>query len=298
MRVFWTIVVFTLIIPFTDAAFEDVIPSPRAMAMGEVASTMDDGSLLIWNPSAASRVKGMEVLTSYLALYPGLELNLYSGERERLGYHLLTCSSSVGSNQGIGAGWLSFRSALYVENILSLAYSAEVRGRLRVGCALKLLNRGVRENEYTRVDPRLSGIELSRNAMTFDLGVTLRVKSLRLGMAIVNVYPSDIGFISRELIPLSIRIGVAHVGETYLQVGELRIRDGKVGFGFGFERRFFRDVLALRIGASDEMIGLGWGYELLLGGYNLGFDYAFAHPISQLRGTYGSHLLSVRLCFP
>ena len=78
-------------------------------------------------------------------------------------------------------------------------------------------------------------------------------------------------------------------------LGEMRFRDGRRKFGVGFERRLLRDDFALRIGVSDEMAGLGWGYRFRFAGYVIGFDYAFIYPISQLKGTYGSHLFSIEL---
>ncbi|HID56537.1 TPA: hypothetical protein EYP37_08405 [Candidatus Poribacteria bacterium] len=295
MRALLVISIFLIISPFAETAFEDIVLSPRALAMGETASSSADGLNFMWNPSLISRVKSMEAMFSYLALYPWVELNLYPGERERIGYHMILCSLPLGRGRGIGLGWLSFRSALYLENTLNLAYGERFIRILRLGCAVRFLNRSLRRNEYARLNPELIGTGFSKNALTFDVGLLMDLDSLKLGASITGLYPADIGFISGEILPSTIRIGIGRFTERYTLSGEIRVRNGKKGFGVGFERRFLHGDFALRIGLSDETVGLGWGYKLRLGGHVVGFDYAFIYPISRLKGTYGSHLFSLRL---
>ncbi len=295
MKVLWVILIPFIIASFAEAAFEDITLSPKALAMGEAASPSADSLNFMWNPSLISNARGMEVMASYLALYPGVELGLYPGERERLGYHLIACGFPLGRGGGVGLGWLSFRSALYVENTLNLAYAERFIRILRLGCAVRFLNRSLRRNEYAESNVDLLTSGFSRNALTFDVGFLIDLKSLKLGASITGVYPADIGFISSEILPSTTRIGIGRFTKSYTLLGEMRFRDGRRGFGVGFERRLLRDDFALRFGVSDEMAGLGWGYRFRFAGYVIGFDYAFIYPISQLKGTYGSHLFSIEL---
>ena len=251
---------------------------------GALAAVADDPSTVPWNFAGLAGIAGPGLSASYLSLYPDLKLGL--------SYHLLAACLPTRFGSA-GLSWIAFSSELYREDIICLAYSKRVNRALSVGGAWRLLRRSISENEYVRADPNLVGIPLSKSSASLDLGALLELKRLRVGISASNLIPPDVGFIEEEIVPPTLRMGIAW-GDNPIGSFEARLRGREIGFGAGIEWRPFKSF-PIRAGIGSNTLSIGWGIRKGIGSALIQIDYAFVHPLSGIKGSPGWHLLSASL---
>jgi hypothetical protein len=314
----WLLAIFTMsnVANLCNAYFADLGVGVRPMSLGGAyVALADDASALFWNTAGLSQLENREFIASYSALYYGLDLQLYDGRRDQLGYHLLAYAHPLKTGSKLssfGIGWTTFSSQLYSEKVFNFGYSLGFTRRFRAGINLKFLSLSLQENEYTKLDPDLSHLSLSRFGNSLDLSALYASPfGLHFGASVENLRPVDMGMIETERLPIKVAVGAAHRSSSNRNIQSLEVsyRNSKIddkgdfNFKIGLEHWLLMELLALRAGYNFRFVSAGFGirYQRLplevLESLDLQFDYAFLYPIASIVDSYGSHRVAISVRF-
>lgn len=268
----------------------------RAISLGDAYSGLaDDINAISVNPAGLNTLDSFQAGLMYMP-YP-LDMNFGSAV---IGTRLPA---------GLYGGYLAFSMDLFILPDFDQydESGSSVEGKLSAGDTvfnlayannpLRIL--GLRENlnfgiNFKYIHTRL--VDISRNALAFDLGLLYRMSisslgrkklldNLGLGVSVQNL-GSSLKFVSEEtLLPRNIRAGASYkfLGEKeheVLTALELNLpNDSSVVFNCGLEYSF-RQRVFVRLGYkfTEERVdnlSLGLGGRYTVSRLNIGFDYSF-----------------------
>ncbi len=227
------------------------------------------------------------------------------------------------SGKVFSAGWNSFHSSFYKEDLIILGFSQRLiqmdSWKILAGTGARVMRKGYGVNEYMKVDPLFVSAN-SKTGFSLDFGSTLIFHQyLSVGVSIQNILAPDLGLVTKSATSRTFRFGVSWYRPKSFFMGKenkkspvtgLRIsmdgvfHDADRDMLTGLEIRLF-DVFSVRGGfgfgtASFSQASAGLGYEYVLTGSMkiVGIDYGLVMPLSGVQtGTYGSHFVSIDLKF-
>jgi len=279
---------------------------------GAYTGLADDANAPFFNPAGLTQLTRSELTATYSMLYLGLNPILYTGQTDRLGYHLVSFVQPLYQNtDAIAISWLSFNSTFYDENTFTLSYARSLypfpnrtkSPSLSAGMNIKVLNIGLGANEYTKIDRNLSSLGLSRSDATLDFSLLLGVTpKINLGLVAANIRPVNMGFIQQEEIPLKLTAGLSYREGNTLQLLDISWRNKllngrkEVNFNLGIEHWLFRQA-CIRAGYNIKSISTGASYRYGYSNYETQLDYAFIYPLNSFVNTFGTHRFSLSVRF-
>lgn len=300
-------------------AFEDVGTGARAPGMGNAFTAVaDDAYAVYYNPAGLALLERPQIAAAYSRLHLGLS------DGSELGLSQFTYGGPLRQGRwgGLGFGWnrLSL-SGLYTEQTLHLAWGQRVYQRpgrrLLVGGAAKFLSHSFEpvpeaSNAMDKSvatgtpDPLLSGSR-SRTAIDMDFGLIYQfAKNLSAGLSARHLLRPDVSFGGGDKLPLNLRGGLAYRALWLNLAGELHLDRSASGamdrdivlaaerFFPSLDRGTFGLRGALAVGARDfRQISTGLSYRIS----KVGFDYAFLMPLGTVKGTIGTHRMSMTFHF-
>jgi len=283
---------------------------------GAYTGVADDANAPLWNTAGLVQLSKSELTAMYSFLYSGLNLQLYTGETDQLGYHFLSFAQPLRRNVDVlAASWLLFNSAFYDEKTLTVSYArslvhTEERSLLSAGINVKILNLSIASNEYCPsfssqclINDKNKNL-LSKTDATLDFSLFCKfAQKFRLGMTAENVRPANIGIIEDEEIPFKFAIGLAYQEGNTLQLITVAYRQGflnahrDLNVRLGIEQWLFKRQIGIRAGYNIRAITTGASYRYGSRKYEFQLDYAFIYPLASIVNTLGSHRFALSAKF-
>jgi len=306
------------LISIVYAAFENIgIGARPAGLAGAYSALGSDSYSLLYNPAGIGLVAKAEISAQYNKLYVGLTDNSSLGYAYVGGVQPIRTTKNVAS---VGLGYLNFAlEGLYSENtiVLGLASPALIN-KFSFGLNLKYLTIGYGSTEETNnalsnqalptgnPDKLFAEHGNSLGTVSFDVGLIYRpAKNYSLGLAINDLTSPNISLanIPEVVLPQTIRFGLGHSGQTYALAADLVSRRDDFQIAAGGEKSFGEKfVLRGGVNFSNQQysnLAVGFGFigekKNEPGGFNL--DYALLYPLSGVKGTLGSHRISLTMKF-
>lgn len=303
---------------FVYPAFENIgIGARPAGLAGAYTALGSDAYSLLYNPGGIGLASKSEISAQYNKLYVGLTDNSSLGYAYVGGVQPIRTVKNIGC---LGIGYLNFSlEGLYSENTLIFGFaSPSLINKFSLGVNLKYLTMSYGTIAETRnalgddsmpsgqPDKLFAEHSNSLGAVSFDVGLLYYpVKNYRFGLTISDLNTPNISLagLPEVVLPQTIRLGVAHFGETYSLAAGLVSRADNFEIGAGGEK-YLGEKFVLRGGVnfsnqqySNLAVGFGFVGEKKNepGGFNL--DYALLYPLSGVKGTLGSHQISVTMKF-
>jgi len=270
---------------------------------GAYTGVADDANAPLWNTAGLTQLSKSELTAMYSFLYPGLNLQLYTGETDRLGYHFLCFAQPLRRNVDVFAvSCLLFNSGFYDEKILTLSYARSLiytESLLSAGINIKILNFSIALNDYT------TGLTtLSKTDATLDFSLFYKpAKRFRLGATAENVRAANIGLVEDEEIPFKLAIGLAYQEGNTSQLMSVAYRQGKLNdhrdlnLRLGIEHWIFNQQIGIRAGYNIRNITTGASYRYKRKKHEFQLDYAFIYPLASIVNTIGSHRFALSAKF-
>jgi len=297
--------IFSYPLFLVHASFPDLGVSVRPMGMGGAyIGVAEDASAPLWNPAGLIQIRQRELITTYSALYVGLNAQLFTGAEDRLGYHFVSYAHPIRTSKDVVAvSWLFFDSAFYDEQTYVFTYAKRLTPQLSGGVGTKILHVSIASNEYTRADPDLANAPLAQTGATIDLSLLYALSDrVQIGISGENLLPTEIGILQTEDLPMKWGVGVAHRTENWVRVIDFVWRDQRVNakqdinIRLGIERWLFQRQVGIRAGYNVRTITVGASYR-----YGkrtqAQLDYAFLFPIGSISDTFGSHRVGLSVRF-
>lgn len=314
---FYALIVVSIVwAPSTSfAAFQENLWGARPAALGGAFTAVsDDSNAPAYNPAGISLMTDSEVTLMYAKLYTGLNLRVGESDTSNLGLGYFSFAPKIkdGAYGSYAFSWSNFAaSSLYREDTFSLSVADSyqfdsIRNRpvLSYGGNLKMLRRSFNTDSRTDSDPVFAGGRDS-SAFTVDLGVLYQphlslLPGLRFGLAGQNITNPDIGLAESDRVPARYSLGAAYRHSAFPLFNpsvEISRRDGRTNVAGAWEAWVSPEVLALRIGGSEDQVAGGVGYQFdLFGRLKMKLDYAIIWPLN-VEGTNGTHRVSFTSSF-
>lgn len=284
-----------------EAAFRDPLWSARAAALGGAFTALgDDPTAAFYNPAATTELKSPAANFTYAKLFAGLdEVNVSLSE---FAYVRPLKSFNV-----LSVGWGSVSaSGLRREDTVTLGVAHLFRdlgdlGNLSLGVSGRWLSQSFTLDNRTSSDPVFRDGR-TRNDFALDLHahvteVDALSRNLALGVSLRAVNRPDIGFASKDKLPMEAVLGLAYRWRNCTLPLDIVQRGSDVTPEAGLEARFAADHLSVRFGSDTHSLGTGLGYRYERpNGLVLSFDYAFLWPLN-IQGTSGSHRATLGVRF-
>ena len=288
----------------TGMQFLSVSMSPRAAALGEAMTAVDDMAsvALFYNPAGMARMQGrgdlslgnvqwvaaIDMNQAAVAINPsGGRYGVFGFSVMAVDYGELEGAVFADTDEGYADTGTFSPSALAV----GFGYARALSDRFSVGGQAKFVRQSLGESVMD-ADGTTQSNTLSTPA--FDFGVLYQTgfRSLTLAMSARNFAPAvEYQQESFEL-PLALSVGASmnlmdltsmgaasggpHAFLVSVEAGHPRAFNEQVRFGGEYR---FMDLLSLRAGyvapTDDQGISLGGGLNVGMGGYALSADYAF-----------------------
>jgi Tfp pilus assembly protein PilF len=280
------------------ASFERQEGSARSMGLeGAVAGFVEGCDAAFYNAGGLAQAGGMELTATFSRLYMGLSdsSNLSNGG-------LVFCSPIRRGEKDFGTWALSMNSfALqdyYSESEAGLFYGKKVDKKMSVGVGLRYLNIGYGSDEYTSINPVLSG-QKSKSNISADLGImAFPMKNVSLGLSVKDVNSPDMGIKYSDPVSQKVSLGGAYRLPNAAVVAGIQTQKDSLHFAFGGERWFMANRLGARAACgigNKNYADIGAGFSYRSG--KITIDYALNYPLSGISGTYGTHVMSFGYAF-
>ena len=303
-------VAFVLLINYfalrAEAAFDDDFTGARARGMGGAFTALsDEADGHLTNPAGLSVIAGQRLTATMATLYAGLS------DESSITQHLIGYSYSNSTIGAVGFAWKRLSvSGLYWENVAAIGlakqykFGSENKTRtFSLGATIKLLHWAV--TPIMGADGNIVEDIEGRANIGFDAGIIFRpLENAPVAVAVQNINRPNIASKDSnisERLPISVKLGVAVLGEKVSWAMDLGFERTQVDVRAGLEWQLYRDILALRLGFRLE--NLAWGTNISLGASfkpnkSLRIDYAFLYPVGNIMDTFGCHRMSVVYFFP
>lgn len=280
---------------------------------GAFTAVVNDSNAALFNPAGLAQIPQMEVSFASARLFSGLE-------GVDVGVNYFSYFYPVNQKTGnFGITWASLSSpALYREDTGTISYGRYIDdffGNLNLmnkidvalGVNLKYLRNEFDTDIRTINDPVFEKGSAA-SALTADLGVLVNWQDtgLSFGLASKNITRPNIGLKTDEQVPNENVLGFAYYREKMPYLGlpyftaalDLVSREKNLDYRLGAETWLFDGKFAIRLGARQQEMAFGLGYEIkVMQETKLIIDYAFAWPF-EVEETIGSHRLGLTLRFP
>lgn len=295
------------------AAFEDTGVGARAVGFNNAfVGLADDVYAIYYNPSGLVRVKQKEFALDYSRLFLGLD------DDSVLSNSFVGYTQSFKNLGAFGLGWTNFTlSNYYSEDTFIMSYGREIPWRLfglnfNTGINLKYLLLSYGKTLYTENAVNLNTSQTkgsrdpvfrngySKGSLGVDFGLLAAIDNNNsFGVVFNNLNQPDIGLLSRDKVPSSIKFGYSYRSKELNIVSDLSLKNNDYTLVSGAEKWFLRNTLALRGGlgiGSRQYADISLGASFVFKGvYQI--DYAMKYPLSGVAGTYGSHRITLTLKF-
>ena len=284
------------------------------------AAVADDVNSVYYNPAGLSSLERPKLMASHALLFAGLS------DGSNLGLSNLTAAFPLreGRLGTVGGLWNQFSlSGVYSERTLQASYGyrfpkTSKLSKLASGASFKYLSHSFNRLEEAsnavedgilqngKQDPVLMAGN-SKSAMDLDAGLLYNLnKKYTLGLTLMNLMQADVGFSSKDPVPMKTRLGASYKALWLVMTSELQLQKGPNGktdrqFILAAEKVFPSlskgDVgirASLGIGDRDfRQITTGLSYKIS----RIQFDYGFGIPLGTVKDTNGSHKLAMSFHF-
>lgn len=299
------------------AAFEDLGIGARVPGMGNAfVAVADDVNSVYYNPAGLSSLERPKFMASHAMLFAGLS------DGSNLGLSNLTAAFPLreGKLGTVGGLWNQFSlTGVYFERTLQASYGyrfpkTSKLSKFAAGASFKYLTHSFTRLEEAsnavedgilqngRQDPVLMGGN-SKSAMDLDAGFLYNLNNkYTLGLALMNLMQADVGFNSKDPVPMKTRLGASYKALWLVLASEVQLQKGPDGktdreLILAAEKVFpslNRGDVGIRtsVGIGDRdfrQITAGLTYKIS----RIQFDYGFGIPLGTVKDTNGSHKLAM-----
>ncbi len=303
-----------------DAAFNDLGHGGRAPGLGNAFTAIaDDVYAIYYNPAGLAQLERPMVSMAYSRHYMGLSDGSELGTTELSYAHPL----KSGRWGGIGTAYQKFAlDGLYDESSLYISWGKRILqresgSRLLGGLTFKYLKAGFTpgdeafnaKNQLTstgKADPVLSG-EGSTSAIDIDAGFLYHFpRKFQIGLMLQHLNEPDVGFSGTDKLGRNIRLGLGYKSLWMNLTGELRMDSAPDGSKdkdlILAGERYFATLTRGQFGIRGS---LGFGsrqWKQMTTGFSyrinkIQADYGFMIPIGGVKGTAGTHRVSLTFHF-
>lgn len=286
---------FFLLTTFSEAAFQVPFLSAQASSMGGVSlAALRDPAAVFTNPAAIAGLRIFETNFTYTNMFAGL-----SGVQNiGAGFSAAGLPTRIGSFS-LGVGIFN-ASALLEERTVFLGFATSVGKGMQLGVTGKHLYHAYKpaSDSAWAQDPVFAN-GTSRGAIAADVGLIVPFGvNFRLGLSVLNVNEPDVGLVNEDRVRRQAQAGITMTILGLEAVGDFAFPSKEAGIGratpsFGLEKNFYRNSMALRLGASPAQWSAGMGLRT----GRVGFDYAWVFHRTLTEQNLGSHTVGVRLQF-
>lgn len=303
----------------TQASFEDLGTGARATALGGAFTPLaDDIHALYYNPAGLIYTRRKQLAATYGLLHSGL------GDNSKLSNSYVAYGQPIKEKWGtLGISWhqLSLQE-LYSERAITLGYGRKIASKWAAGLNLKHLNRSFtaptgQTNDFgvvdtTKVDPVFASGN-SKSNIGLDMGLLYKpYRNYSYGLMLQNLNEPNMAIADndRDVLPLTLRTGIAYNERNLILLGELDTRKTlahsrdyyfntaaeKWWLGAGFARGDLAVRSSLGFGSrSYSQITMGMSYRI--DAFQL--DYGFLMPLGGISfgSSQGNHRITLTLRF-
>lgn len=287
----------SLTVPPATGEFWALDAAARPVGLGGAYIALAEGAIApVGNPAGLGQLTRPEALAAYTVLFPGLEIRLFDGRLERLGYHLVGYAHPF-RRTGIGLVWALLDSTLYEEHTFFWGQAVRVSPRLSLGAALRLIHQRLGESPYLERDPDLAYRPHSQTGATLDFGALFAVlPRVRVGIHVTNLRPLSLHWLDSQRLPVSIALGLAYHGsQNVLLLDGIWREYEPLEYRVGGERWFWQRRFALRMGSDFQRLMLGGSIRQEWRRTEWQIDYAWQS--DALMDSAGSHRLALTARF-
>jgi hypothetical protein len=294
------------------ASFEELPTGGRAAGLGNAfVALADDVYSAYYNPAGLVQVTRSEFTAYYSKLYSGLS-DGSSISRSFVGY-----AHPLRKYGTLGFSFLNLDlSGLYSETVMALHYARAVRERWNFGGSLKMLKKSYGTDQYTQSainsdtgatlgapDPLFAQNGTSKSGFALDIGTQYRLSKIYdLGFSIRNLNTPNMALASADsdrVTPIY-TLGIARRTKNAsidVDLSRRQFTSNDYRLNVGAER-WFKSGLGARGGLgfgsrSYQVTSMGFSYRW----ENFEFDYGLIYPLVGIKGTFGTHQLSVTFRF-
>jgi len=293
------------------ASFEELPTGARAAGLGNAFTAIaDDVYSTYYNPAGLAQLQRSEFAAVYAKLYAGLS------DGSNIARSYVAYGHPTEKRGTFGFSYLSLSLAgLYSESAFGLHYATAVKEKWNLGGSVKFLRKSFGSDTYTEnavndsgstlggADPLFAANGNSKTGASFDVGAQYRLSKIYgLGFAILNANAPNMALSSGDTDKVSAvyKAGLARRTKTSSVSAEVSMRtftQNEIRFNMGAER-----WLGAGFGVRG---GLGFGqreYQLTSLGFSyrwdvMEVDYALIYPLSGIKGTFGTHQVSMLFRF-
>lgn len=294
------------------ASFEEMPTGGRAAGLGNAFTAIaDDVYSIYYNPSGLAQLHRSEFTAYYAKLHAGLT------DGSSIGRQFAAYAHPTRRHGTLGVSYLSMSLAgLYSETTMALSYAHALGIKWNLGANVKFLRKSFGSDTYTQnainsdtgaslggADPVFAQNGASKSGQSFDLGAQYRISRIYgVGITISNLNSPNMALSSGDSDPVSAvyKVGLARrtkASSIDAEVSMRKFTQEEYRLNIGAER-WFASGIGLRGG-----LGFGQrGYQLTSLGCsyrweNIELDYALIYPLTGIKGTFGTHQVSLAFRF-
>jgi len=273
------------------AAFENQIYTSKQASFSGGGVSYRDGDFVFINPSVTSLIKYKSFSFGYNNLLQEIDNKISQNN------FLFFCPLEKFS-VGIGGDILSLED-IYKESTYLLNFS-----RRGYGINFKILsNKYLWEDSYIEQDEVLSNRE--KKGYTFDFGMLKNFRNLDYGISILNILPVDIGRKTKDLVPLTLKIGCRFRKKNILKIYEtnflleldyknISYSSGKFNYSFSIEVWPYLRNFSFMIGLSKDYFSTGFSIQKFLkNDFSSSFLIGYAFLMPREITDFSSHYLNI-----
>lgn len=298
------IIIFILLFPLSVLCyFENRPHTADGMASANIITSIDAGSsYMIYNPGSLSRIRKINLGTTFVKNLWGLDMTL-KDEVDTFNNYQISASIPILNKYGsIGVNIWRFSSSYYQENIYTGGWGYEILKNINFGFSINVYSWKVDGSDYITLNDYFidkQGI----SSLGVNLGVEYTgIKDILLGLCLNNINEPDMGLQAEDRIPLSGSCGITKKCEYKidLSLGFTLEKDYSI-VSIAYKQLFFKELLQIKLGIQGDKYKISsTTYKLNVGlGINLGFllpldfYYTLNYPLNDISDHYGNHLFSL-----
>jgi hypothetical protein len=281
------------------SAYEGTSAGARSEGLGGAYTGLSDTSEGIFsNVGGIAGITRGEVTGNFGRMYMGLSDGSNLGASNIAAVYPIGVSRKGGFARwgvaGVGIKMFSLDS-YYSESAIGVYYGRYVSTKVSIGGGLKYLRTSYGNDAYRGMNGVFSGGTTAKSNVSMDIGMLVKVDNrIQVGASIGDINSPDMGIKYEDPVSRKVRIGGVYRHKTLNVAFDIDREENDMTFITGIEKWYMSNQVAVRggIGVGSrkyEQVSVGGGYE----GDNVVVDYSFVYPLSGIRGTYGTHSMSV-----